>query len=1302
MQAKPHRARVRDVIALALLAVTPCCGHDLEPAPAVKPWTIEATLVQPEAQGTLAEVCDETGACKPLTTEHAVATPATVRSKDSHVTLSLGDGAFLDVAPSTEVTFDPREPRTVGWRSGWMTLRHEPQEARSPVRLVANDRSATLAEGPGSLTLRSQGRGVTLTVHRGEASLGDTKVGTGRTAWIPEKGEPDLRAAWTGKVAPVAPVSVTEAQRGKATAPRGLGRMTARVPGTETVADGVRLLSHDARVLVRDGFARTEIVEEFQNDTDRVLEGRYVFRLPPRASISRLALWVGDKLVEGEVVERDRAARIFKGIVDDTVRPRDPALLEWVSGAEFSLKIFPIEAKKSRRVLIAYNEVLSTETPVLTYVHPLSLGDLRATPIGRFRIEIDVEGEPPTIATPWYEASVKPADKRSLVTFESSSFVPRHDFVVEMTGHGAVKPLALHVPGRATTGFPDLPEVSRGAAEGATFALRVRADLPEGMNVPAAVGQKRVVVVDRSASQTKETLDAQARLAVGLLQRMSAGERFALLACDTDCSSFPETGMSEPGASVTDQARVWLGGLEPGGGTDFAQAVTIALRRLEGVVGQIVMLGDGTVSAGDLDAAGIAARIAEPLQSKKVDLRLIGAGVSVDEVLLGNVARMVGATYEPLGSDADLDSRIEAVASHLRTPVLAATRLELPEGFSEVHPPHLPNLRLGEEIVVTGKLRPGAGGTARLVGRLGDAPYGRAIELPADDGSSRSNPLVPRLWAEARIAALQAGSDTDTRREIVRLSRHFHVMSRHTAMLVLENERMFAEFGIERTQPVEPSVPGRHAAKGQEAEKPSREAEEGLPSDFWGNGDAFGAGSLGLSGVGEGGGGRGEGIGFGAGTGAGRIGYGPGASHKTTPPQVRGGASNVSGRLPPEVIQRIVRSNYGRFRMCYEQGLRGNPSLEGRVVVRFVIDQGGRVAHAASAGSTLPNDQVVQCVVQGFTRLSFPEVEGGVVTVVYPIIFSPGDGPPAPSAWVPTGAGPRPEPGHVDPVVHRAQDDSWRQVESKHLETLRTAVQKDERSRRAHARLVRGLLQKGKFEEALTAARRFAGIDPDLAIAHELLAHAEAASGDGPRAVAAIAWLAEAQPRSSRAQVRAAQAYEAIGDERRACSHWRAAAVLLAKDEPVHYEAVRCTGRVRDVQDALGMARAIDKPAEALAGLIALLEKGEPLPAYEPGRGPAGSFEATVTCAPGQACPSLIILGPDGTVHSPWTPDRFRAGRGVISFHPTEGTYRTLLIGAGTGKLTLRAHVSRTFDVGGEGTRTVAATDVRRHRLRWY
>lgn len=174
--------------------------------------------------------------------------------------------------------------------------------------------------------------------------------------------------------------------------------------------------------------------------------------------------------------------------------------------------------------------------------------------------------------------------------------------------------------------------------------------------------------------------------------------------------------------------------------------------------------------------------------------------------------------------------------------------------------------------------------------------------------------------------------------------------------------------------------------------------------NMWGDeiGDAFGAGGLGLSGIGEGGGGRGEGIGLGnigtlghgAGTGSGQgfgAGHGRlGGSHKTKAPSVRMGATTVNGRLPPEVIQRIVRQNFGRFRMCYEQGLSRNPNLEGRVGVRFVIGRDGAVSTAGNGGSDLPDKGVVSCVVSAFYGLSFPQPEGGIVTVVYPIMFSPG------------------------------------------------------------------------------------------------------------------------------------------------------------------------------------------------------------------------------------------------------------------------------------------------------------------------
>ena len=86
-----------------------------------------------------------------------------------------------------------------------------------------------------------------------------------------------------------------------------------------------------------------------------------------------------------------------------------------------------------------------------------------------------------------------------------------------------------------------------------------------------------------------------------------------------------------------------------------------------------------------------------------------------------------------------------------------------------------------------------------------------------------------------------------------------------------------------------------------------------------------------------------------------------------------------------------MRQNFGRFRLCYENGLRNNPNLQGRVSVRFVIGRDGAVSNVSNGGSDMPDAGVVQCVIRAYYGLSFPQPEGGIVTVVYPIMFSPGD-----------------------------------------------------------------------------------------------------------------------------------------------------------------------------------------------------------------------------------------------------------------------------------------------------------------------
>ena len=93
----------------------------------------------------------------------------------------------------------------------------------------------------------------------------------------------------------------------------------------------------------------------------------------------------------------------------------------------------------------------------------------------------------------------------------------------------------------------------------------------------------------------------------------------------------------------------------------------------------------------------------------------------------------------------------------------------------------------------------------------------------------------------------------------------------------------------------------------------------------------------------------------------------------------------VQGGLTMEQIEAIIMRNMGQITYCYEQGLQTKPSLSGRVRVRFMIGQQGRVTTAGVAGSSVNSAKVENCIVNKLQAWNFPRPVGGVsVKVVYP------------------------------------------------------------------------------------------------------------------------------------------------------------------------------------------------------------------------------------------------------------------------------------------------------------------------------
>ena len=170
-----------------------------------------------------------------------------------------------------------------------------------------------------------------------------------------------------------------------------------------------------------------------------------------------------------------------------------------------------------------------------------------------------------------------------------------------------------------------------------------------------------------------------------------------------------------------------------------------------------------------------------------------------------------------------------------------------------------------------------------------------------------------------------------------------------------------------------------------------------------------------LSGVGglkKGGGGAGRagaaGIGFGAGYGSGFGGGGGGVDDllgslmgggssvklkkkgnlKVRQPSGAGGASMTGGRSRASIM-RVVRQNMASLKYAYNGRLREKPGLQGKITVKWAIDEFGKVLFCKVTSSTMSDPAFEKIIVQKIKRWAFGKIDkpGDVTEVSYPFVF---------------------------------------------------------------------------------------------------------------------------------------------------------------------------------------------------------------------------------------------------------------------------------------------------------------------------
>jgi len=661
------------------------------------------------------------------------------------------------------------------------------ERGQAPVSHKVGDASVALSDGGASLEFRdSQARvyvadGLAIVSNAG----GRTEAAAGERVTLSANAAPQVESVafwddWTGGMGDGSGLS--------AGGSAGSGSLYAvdrsAPPGAEALP--LQIQRQSVSVVMRDELAETKVEQVFFNPSSRDVEGYYWFTIPQGSQLVSFALETNGQLVEGEVVERKKAARTYEETVQ---KANDPALLEWIDEHTVRARIFPVPALGTRRVVARYQQLLTEADGKLRYSYPLAgPGKKKTASIEDFALSVDLGtlAEDYDIAT-LAEARVEDDGKK--VTMRRSGYTPRADFQLELSQRPGTERPPLRL---------SMLEPGGDQARYAMVRYSPELDFDE---IPTPQGQV-VVVVDTSAAGDPAEYQTRLAVAEAFLRSLSAGDEFAVVSADVRAEVlFPEAGLAKAGPDTVSAALERLAEHGTGGATDLGAIFEEALERVHGLdQPAVVYIGDGMATSGERAGDALAERLRRSMTGSRARLFTVGVGQEVDESLLQALARIGGGSHLRVQSPEQAIVRALELSGALKTPTITDLEVDLGEGLDDVFINTSGKLSRGQELVVLARTHHDLPDEVTVRGRLGGEPFEKVHKLERTKGVLGQ--VVPRLWAAAYIERLLGDSrgPEAVRGKVLSLGLEYGLMSPYTSILALESEQAYANAGIQRRQ----------------------------------------------------------------------------------------------------------------------------------------------------------------------------------------------------------------------------------------------------------------------------------------------------------------------------------------------------------------------------------------------------------------------------------------------------------------------------------------------------------------------
>jgi Ca-activated chloride channel family protein len=573
------------------------------------------------------------------------------------------------------------------------------------------------------------------------------------------------------------------------------------------------LLSTDVSMDITAMTARVRLTQMFRNEGQDWVEGIYVFPLPENAAVDHMRMQIGERVIEGQIKERQQAKRIYQQAKSSG---RKAALIEQERPNLFTNSVANIGPGESISITIEYQQSIRYQhgqfsirfpltmtpryipgSPLPAVEESLAAGNGTGWSLNTSEVADASRITPPVLDEG--EAAVNPVTMQiqlnTGITLDTiSSLYHRIDMTRGSNGKARIllaagqapadrdfvlqwRPTASHAPRAALFSEP------KDNGKGQTDYYSLLMLMPPVGELPQPLAREVVFVIDTSGSMGGESI-RQARSALRLaVQRLKVTDRFNVIQFNSSTHAlFNQPVMAN--SYNMNRAIQYVDGLKAGGGTEMRAALNLALSypSQQQYMQQVVFLTDGAV--GNENA------LFQIIHDKLDDVRLftVGIGSAPNSFFMRKAAQFGRGSFTYIGNLSEVAEKMGLLFGKLEAPMMRNLQLHWPDGMEpvDVYPSRLPDLYAGEPLLI--HARSGVlAGEIRITGQRGQQPW--SARFPLNSRSAQAG--VGVLWARSRIESLMDslhdGADKgEVRQQIIDTALNHHLVSKYTSLVAVD------------------------------------------------------------------------------------------------------------------------------------------------------------------------------------------------------------------------------------------------------------------------------------------------------------------------------------------------------------------------------------------------------------------------------------------------------------------------------------------------------------------------------------